>query len=229
MATQSFLSIPSLKFRAKPFQCQPCYFRRRPEVYLPHQTSSIRTTSIKASLADHNEPIEFKMQIVVTKEKHEEEEEEAMPNAVQEFTWRKALHTLLDGLQLLVKWLLFLNFFVTFFATIYLFSVNRELVIPVGLFGGCVVAHFMKEISLEWFHRSEENALKWIRLGLCGFFVLVKFISTSLPEEPKHFFYSVGIGGLLQLLWYWRNFLKDAKKRQQETNTTYSFQFSTDM
>ncbi|RHN77185.1 hypothetical protein MtrunA17_Chr1g0152021 [Medicago truncatula] len=179
MSTLSSLAIPSTsKFRVNPFRCQLRHFRRCSEIYLPNQTFYTRTTSIKASVADHNEPNEVKIQIGIMKEKLKE----ALPSPVQEFPWRKAQHTLLDRLHLLaqeaLKW-------------------------------------SSVEISLELFHQSEENDLKWCRLGLCGIFVLVKFMSTWFATLPGVFLLHVANGGLMQLLWYWRNFMEDAKIRQK--------------
>lgn len=217
MSTLSSLAIPSTsKFRVNPFRCQLRHFRKCSEIYLPNQTFYTRTTSIKASVADHNEPNEVKIQIGIMKEKLKE----ALPSPVQEFPWRNAQHTLLDRLHLLVqealKWSLVVYFISSSLSdVIYTFSINRELIIPVGLFVGVLVADFLKEISLELFHQSEENDLKWRRLGLCGIFVLVKFMSTWFATQPGVFLLHVANGGLMQLLWYWRNFMEDAKIRQK--------------
>lgn len=235
--------------QVNPFRCQLRHFRRCSEIYLPNQTFYTRTTSIKASVADHNEPNEVKIQIGIMKEKLKE----ALPSPVQEFPWRKAQHTLLDRLHLLAQEALKWSSVVYFISSslsdvIYTFSINRELIIPVGLFVGVLVADFLKEISLELFHQSEvyvallfhcstipffyyiindiycicswaatwqENDLKWCRLGLCGIFVLVKFMSTWFATLPGVFLLHVANGGLMQLLWYWRNFMEDAKIRQK--------------
>jgi myb proto-oncogene protein len=103
------------------------------------------------------------MQIGIVKEKLKEAMPkliEAMPSPVQEFPWRNAQHTLLDRLLLLVqealKWSLVVYFiFSTLSDVVYTFSINRELIIPVGLFVGCLIADFSKEISLELFRGSE--------------------------------------------------------------------------
>ncbi|CAJ2675289.1 unnamed protein product [Trifolium pratense] len=223
MLTLSSLTLPSNpKFRGQPFRCQPCPFRRCSETYFPRHTFYTNTTLIKASVADHNEPNEVKMQIGIMKEKLREaipKLTEAMPSSVQEFPWRNAQHTLLDRLLLLVpealKWSLVVYFiFSTLSDVVYTFFINRELIIPVGLFVGCLIADFLKEISLELF-RGSENDLKWHRLGLCGLFVLVKFTSKWFSTQPGVFLLHVANGGLMQLLWHWRNFVEDAKNRQE--------------
>jgi myb proto-oncogene protein len=103
------------------------------------------------------------MQIGIMKEKLREampKLREAMPSPVQEFPWRNAQYTLLDRLLLLVqealKWSLVVYFiFSTLSDVVYTFSINRELIIPVGLFVGVLMADFSKEISLELFRGSE--------------------------------------------------------------------------
>lgn len=107
-------------------------------------------------MADQNEPSEVKMQIGIMREKLKE----TLPVSVQEFPWKKAEHILLDRLlnlaQETVKWSLVLFFiFSSVSDVVYTFSINRELVIPVGLFVGCLAADFLKEISQELFHKSE--------------------------------------------------------------------------
>jgi myb proto-oncogene protein len=222
MVTLSSLTIPSNpNFRVQPFRCQPCPFRKCSKTYFPRHTFYTSTTLIKASAANHDEPDEVKMQIGIVKEKLKEAMPkliEAMPSPVQEFPWRNAQHTLLDRLLLLVqealKWSIVVYFiFSTLSDVVYTFSINRELIIPVGLFVGCLIADFSKEISLELFRGSEEN--DWRRLGLCGLFVLVKLTSTWFSTQPGVFLLHVANGGLMQLLWHWRNFIEDAKNRQE--------------
>ncbi|KAI5393410.1 hypothetical protein KIW84_060512 [Lathyrus oleraceus] len=219
----SSLAIPStnLKFPVHRFRCQPSHLCRSSKTYVPHQTSYTRTTSVKALVADNNEPNEVKMQIGIVKKKLKE----VMPSPVQEFPWRKAQHTLLDRLPLLVqealKWLLIAYFIISSLSdVVYTFSINRELIIPVGLFVGCLIAGFLKEVSLELFHQFEEIDLKWRQLGLCGLFALVKFTSTWFSLQPSLFLLHVANGGLMQLLWYWRNFMEDAKNVREMTNTS---------
>ncbi|XP_058725085.1 uncharacterized protein LOC131596452 isoform X2 [Vicia villosa] len=221
MSTLSSPTIPSttLKFQVHRFRCQPSHFCRSSKTYLRHQTLYTRTTSIKASVADNNETNEVKMQIGIMKKKLKE----VMPSPVQEFPWRKAQHTLLGRLPFLVqealKWSLVAYFIVSSLSdVVYTFSINRELIIPVGLFVGCLMADFLKEIFLELFHQFEEIDLKWRRLGLCGLFVLVKFTSTWFSIQSGVFLLHVANGGLMQLLWYWRNFMEDAKNLREMRN-----------
>ncbi|CAK8569799.1 unnamed protein product [Lathyrus sativus] len=222
MSTHSSLitfPLTTLKFQVHRFRCQPSCFSRSSKTYLPHQALYTRTTSVKALVADNNEPNEVKMQIGIVKEKLKE----VLPSPVQEFPWRKAQHTLLDRLPLLVqealKWSLIAYFIISSLSDVaYTFYINRELIIPVGLFVGCLMADFLKEISLELFHQLEEIDLKWRRLGLCSLFVLVKLTSTWFSIQWGVFLLHVANGGLMQLLWYWRNFMEDAKNVREMRN-----------
>jgi len=108
-------------------------------------------------MADHHsEPNEVKVKIGIMREKLKEK----MPVLVQEFPWKKAEHILLERLfnlaQEAVKWSLVLFLVFSFVSdVVYTLSINRELIIPVGLFAGCLAADFLKEISQELFRRSE--------------------------------------------------------------------------
>jgi len=176
--------------QVNPFRCQLRHFRRCSKIYLPNQTFYTRTTSIKASVADHNEPNEVKIQIGIMKEKLKE----ALPSPVQEFPWRNAQHTLLDRLHLLaqeaLKWSVVVYFISSSLSdVIYTFSINRELIIPVGLFVGVLVADFLKEISLELFHQSEVYVALLFYCSTVPFFItlLMTFIVSArgLPLDRR--------------------------------------------
>ncbi|ESW32957.1 hypothetical protein PHAVU_001G032000 [Phaseolus vulgaris] len=220
MAILPSLAVPSTPmFRVKLFQCQPCQFHRCSEIYLPRRRSYTRTRSLKVSMADHNEPNEVKMKIGIMREKLKE----TMPELVQEFPWKKAEHILLERLlnlaQEAVKWSLVLFLIFSFVSdVVYTLSINRELVIPVGLFAGCLVADFVKEISQELFLRSEEKLLKWHLLGMYFIFVFVKIMSSWFATLPRVFLLHVASGGLMQVLWHWRNLIEDAKNQQETSN-----------
>lgn len=111
---------------------------------------------MKISMSDHNESDEVKLQIGNIKEKIRD----MLPNAVQEFPWSKAEHKLVDRLITLareaLKWALVLYFVLGSLSDIvYTLSINRELVIPIGLLVGCLTADFLKETSRELFNTSE--------------------------------------------------------------------------
>lgn len=147
-------------------------------------------TSIKASMADHNEPNEVKKQIGIMKEKLIE----AVPNSIQEFPWKKAQPILLDRLLLFMqealKWSLVLYFILSSLSdVVYTFSINRELIIPVGLFVGCLIADFLKEISQELFHTSGSEV--YFELGFNMFLVPLKLgFSSFSPSKKFTYFWS---------------------------------------
>lgn len=111
---------------------------------------------MKVSTADHNEPNDDKMHIRIMREKFIK----ALPISVQEFPWSTAEHKLVDRLISLareaVKWSLVLYFvFSSISDIVYTISVNRELLIPIGLSVGCFTADFLKETSQELIRSSE--------------------------------------------------------------------------
>ena len=177
------MAVSSFFVQVKPFQCQPCQFHRCSEIHLPHQTFCTRTRSIKVSMADHNEPSEVNMQIGIMREKLRA----AIPTSVQEFPWRKAEHVVLDRLLFLVQeavnWSLILFFaFSSLSDVVYTFSINRELIMPVGLFVGCLVADFFKEISQELFHRSEVY-FEFHFLFFCSFILICLVLNPLYSEK----------------------------------------------
>lgn len=74
----------------------------------------------------------------------------------KDFPWKKAEEILLQKLILLgqdtVKWSLVTLFILTSISdVIFCISRNKELMIPIGLFVGCLIADFLKETSQEFF------------------------------------------------------------------------------
>ncbi|KAK4274603.1 hypothetical protein QN277_017799 [Acacia crassicarpa] len=160
MALLPSLPISSTpKFHIKLFLGQPCHLPRCSAIQLPQQTRHARTCLMKISMADHNEPDEIRVQIGNMKEKLRE----ILPISVREFPWSKAEHKLVDRLISLareaLKWALVLYFVLGSISDIvYTLSINRELVIPIGLLIGCLTADFLKETLQELFHISEDKA-----------------------------------------------------------------------
>lgn len=111
---------------------------------------------MKVSMAEFGEPNKVKMQINIVREKLWE----ATPDLVKEIPWKKAEKILLERLLFLgqkaLKWTLVI-FFVFGSLSDVLFSIsrNQELIIPCGLFVGCLMTDFLKEISNELFGNSE--------------------------------------------------------------------------
>jgi hypothetical protein len=111
---------------------------------------------MKASMAEFGEPKKVNMQINILREKLWE----AVPDSVKEIPWKKAEKTLMERLLFLgqkaLKWTLIVLFvFSSLSDVIFSISSNQELMIPLGLFVGCLMTDFLKEISHELFRNSE--------------------------------------------------------------------------
>ena len=118
-----------------------------------------------------NEPAKFKVLIDYAMKKLSE----FIPPSVQNFPWAKAENAALQHLlalgQLALKWsltaLIILSSASDF---IYSISKNKELVIPFGLFCGCVVADFLNETSHELIRSTQVMDSQLITLSfLCLF------------------------------------------------------------
>ncbi|GLT71888.1 hypothetical protein SLA2020_438750 [Shorea laevis] len=192
------------KFRIKHFQGQPCQLRRSLRLCARRQTSP--TCSMKAMMAEFGEPKKVNMQISILREKLWE----AIPDPVKEIPWKKAEKILMERLlfvgQKALKWTLTILFvFSSLSDFIFSISRNQELMIPLGLFVGCMMTDFLKEISHELFCNSEEKGLNWQFMGIGCFFVLIKFLSANFLMRERVFLLHVANGGLMQLLWLWRS------------------------
>lgn len=149
-----------------------------------------------------NEPAKFKVYIDYAMKKLFE----FIPDSVQNFPWAKAESAAMQHLLALgkeaLKWSLVAIFVLSSVSDIiYCISRNKELVIPFGLFFGCVVADFLKETSQEFFHHSQEKGRNWHLLGIGCFFVLFRIVTVSLSNEPQAFLLHAANGGLMQVLW----------------------------
>ncbi|GAV58005.1 hypothetical protein CFOL_v3_01541 [Cephalotus follicularis] len=139
---------------------------------------------------------------------------EAVPVSIKNFPWKKAENILLERLLFLgkdaMKWFLVTYFFFSFLSDV-IVSIfrNQELMIPFGLLVGCLMTDFLKVTSQEVFPSSEETDLSWHLLGIGCFYVLLKLISLSFAVQGPIFLLHVSNGGLMQVLWLWRNFLKE--------------------
>lgn len=111
---------------------------------------------MKAMMAEFGEPKKVNMQISILREKLWE----AIPDPVKEIPWKKAEKILMERLlfvgQKALKWTLTILFVFSFLSD-FIFSIsrNQELMIPLGLFVGCMMTDFLKEISHELFCNSE--------------------------------------------------------------------------
>lgn len=114
---------------------------------------------MKASMAQFGEPEKLKVHLDVVKERLLE----SVPNSVKDFPWKEAEDKLLHRLILLghkvLKWsVVTLFMFSSLSDFVFAVAKNKEMMIPLGLFIGCSVADFLREISLEFSGNSEVQA-----------------------------------------------------------------------
>ncbi|XP_027093185.1 uncharacterized protein [Coffea arabica] len=197
-------SCPIMLFKSLPCQLQGPLVR---------QVSICRTSAcnpVKSFRMEwFNEPAKFKVHIDYAMKKLSE----FIPPSVQNFPWAKAENAALQHLlalgQLALKWsltaLIILSSASDF---IYSISKNKELVIPFGLFCGCVVADFLNETSHELIRSTQERGKNWQLLVIGCFFVLVRIFAICIAVEPQSFLLHAANGGLMQILWQWRTSLQ---------------------
>ncbi|KAL1817667.1 hypothetical protein ACET3Z_020241 [Daucus carota] len=131
-----------------------------------------------------------------------------IPNPVKEFPWKKAesiaLKQFLITAKEALKWsLVAVLIFGSISDVLFSISMNKELLIPFGLFVGCVIANFLKEISRELFPNPEEGNLSWNLLAVSCLFVMVKVLANYFTQGRQVFISHVVNGVLMQILLPW--------------------------
>lgn len=149
-----------------------------------------------------NDPPKFKLQLDYTVKKLGQ----LVPDSVRSFPWKKAESSGMQQLQVLgqkaLKWSLIALFILNSSSDIiYSISRNKELLIPFGLFLGCLTADFLKETSQEFFH-SKDNGMTWHPVGISCFFILVRIIAVYCLGRQSLLLHTAN-GGLMQVLWHW--------------------------
>ncbi|KAJ7966477.1 Glycine--tRNA ligase beta subunit like [Quillaja saponaria] len=188
MALTASIAIPSAtQFRIKLFQNQSHQLERYLPVCVPRKTFHI--FSKKVSMTHSGEPDKGKELRRLMREKLKE----AMPTSVKDFPWKKAEDV------------------------IFSLSINQELLIPVGLFAGCILTDFLKEILQEAFRSSQEQGLNRLFSSICCFFLLVK-LAAYFAVQGQVFLLHVSNGGLMQVFWRWRRLLIDTGNRNEENS-----------
>lgn len=185
----------------------------RLQIHDRHQIS--RTCLTKVKMAEFSEPNKAKMQVNVILERLWK----AVPESVKEFPWKKAEDQMIQRLLFAGKkaftWSLIPLFIMSSLSDI-IFSIskNTELLIPLGLFVGCLMTDFFKETAQELFRDSQEQEkdLSLQLLGIACIFLLVKFISTYFAVTGHVFLLNVANGGLMQALWLWKRSPEDSEK-----------------
>ncbi|KAM5565941.1 hypothetical protein ABKV19_019781 [Rosa sericea] len=226
MAFPASLSSPSSstpKFpinlsKPKPSQPQKCLILRLR--HKPFQTSCTKVVSM-AQFGEPNKGHNPGLQIKVVKEKLME----TIPDPVKELPWKRAADIALKQLLFLgekaLKWCLIAFFVLSFFSDVILsISKNRELVIPFGLFVGCLVTDILKETLQQVLPISEEKGFQKHLIGIGCLFAAVKFISYGLPIPAQVFLLNVANGGFLQVLWLWRGLLNKSDEEDDVGNST---------
>lgn len=176
-----------------------------------------------------NDPPKFKLQLDYTVKKLGQ----LVPDSVRSFPWKKAESSGMQQLQVLgqkaLKWSLIALFILNSSSDIiYSISRNKELLIPFGLFLGCLTADFLKETSQDFFHSKvyfpskvlfisydlssdiltveysvlQDNGMTWHPVGISCFFILVRIIAVYCLGRQSLLLHTVN-GGLMQMLWHW--------------------------
>ncbi|XP_021767664.1 uncharacterized protein LOC110732059 [Chenopodium quinoa] len=208
--TVSPLTFQVKLFNASPFQPQTFKLTRN-----SHWKNISYNYSTRKVVAQFELPDKSKMQMKVVKEQLWK----SLPDSVKEFPWKKAEHQVLHRLLFLgleaFKWSFMAWFFLSFVSDIVVtISRNQELVMPLGLFAGCLLSDFMKETLEEMFQQQEMKGINLKFLGIACAFVVLKLISTNFASRPWIFFLHVANGGLMQILWLWKTFRGENVKAQ---------------
>ncbi|MCL7043383.1 hypothetical protein MKW94_025896 [Papaver nudicaule] len=172
-----------------------------------HRQAIVKCSAKVTGFGQFGDPSKLKMQVGDFGKKLWQ----TFPEPVKEFPWKKAEDIVLQRLLFLgkeaLKWSLITLFAFSSVSDISLsISKNKELVIPLGLFIGCVAADIFKETSKELFPSAcaKEGGLKRNLVAIGAFFVFVKLIAAYLALGGRVLLSHVGNGGLLQVLWLWR-------------------------
>lgn len=151
-------------------------------------------------------PPKYKMYFTYTKDKLLG----FIPDSVKQFPWKEAKGVTQQELLVLgkeaLKWSLTAILIFSFASDIiYSISRNKELLIPFGLFVGCLMTNYLNEVFQELSHHDKETGMTWQLLGIYCFFIFVNVISVYFPVGGKVFLLHVANGGLMQVLWLWKS------------------------
>ncbi|KAH7689787.1 hypothetical protein IHE45_02G005900 [Dioscorea alata] len=133
---------------------------------------------------------------------------------VKDFPWNEAkdlaLIRFLHLAKNAAKWSFIAIFIFGSASDVYLsIARNKELMIPIGLFIGVILADIIKESSVEFFQQNlKDNETTWQLIGVGFIFILVRLISLSLNLQGRMLLSNICNGGLMQVLWL-------MKKKQQ--------------
>ncbi|TYK20112.1 putative Embryo defective 1273 [Cucumis melo var. makuwa] len=176
------------------------------------------TSSVKVKMARFMDSNFMPIEIENLKEKMQK----VVPEPVKIFPWKEAEKILVERLVFMgketLKWSLLLFFVLSSFSDFVASIVrNQELLIPIGLFIGVLLTDLLKEISQEVFGNSEESSFKKQLYGIGSFFILVKLIVYGFAIQAQLFPLHVANGGLMQVLWLWRNLPKERNQPNEQS------------
>ncbi|XP_020570892.1 uncharacterized protein LOC110018022 [Phalaenopsis equestris] len=132
---------------------------------------------------------------------------DASPQPLKEFPWEKAKLMVRERLLVLGKnmlaWslvtLLICNILYDALMAVF---ISRELLVPLGLFTGVLLADFLNETCQELFQSKAKGGndmqLLW---GIGLFFLALRFIFLRFRIVGWMLFCHIGNGGLMQILW----------------------------
>lgn len=195
--------------RIRLLKVKACQLHTRSSLHVHCQKFPFRCSGKLPKMALSDDANKMKKKINTIKERLFE----TVPLSTKDFQWKKAEEILLQRVlfigQKALKWFLFALFiFNSLSDVIFSFTINKELMIPVGLFVGCMIGDFFNETSQELFSNSEEVGLRWHLVAIGCFFILVKLLSTYFAPTGRVLLLHVCNGGLLQILWLWKNLVE---------------------
>ncbi|KAI3424590.1 uncharacterized protein J3R85_010468 [Psidium guajava] len=217
MASPAFVALPSISpFRIKLLngkRCQPS-----DGITLHSWQWTFPKKSMQVMMAQFGESERLNVQLDAVTERLQE----AIPDSVKHFPWKKAETVLLDRVVLLVQKALNWSLITLFVASsvsdvLFAISRNRELTIPIGLFVGCLLADFLKEVTTEFSGDSQLDKGFIHRLtAISCLFVLLKFASAFCGLGVRVFLSHVANGGVMQALWLWRNLSHGSSNEEEQ-------------
>ncbi|GAB2269568.1 hypothetical protein Dimus_004488 [Dionaea muscipula] len=222
VAATSAISIST--FQRKLLPLQPCSKQRC--LHLSSRISCSPNRKLQLVRAQFRIPDEVKVRLAIAKDRVWK----STPDRIKDFPWKKAEAVILQPLLFLAresfKWC-FIAWFLLGFVNDVIFAIskNQELVMPFGLFLGCLGSDSIMEASREeLFPHSESEVfaghLRRRCLAVIGCFcVVLKLIAPSFSVQGggvRVFLLFVANGGLLQILWLWQGLLKEKPNLENE-------------
>ncbi|XAR48448.1 hypothetical protein NMG60_11031270 [Bertholletia excelsa] len=212
-------ALSSSGLRIKFFGSRRCQLQSSLSIHTLNQPISSKSSVKLPTVAQLHEPTKFMVHI----NKVREELWEVTPHSVKDFPWKKAKNIVLKqllvfGREALKCSLLALFPFSFVSDVIYSIARNRELMIPVGIFVGCILADFLNEISQELFPIREERNFEKHLLGIGCFFAFIKVISIYFLVPARFFLLHASNGGLMQVLWLWKSSMEKQDRESKDNS-----------